>query len=147
MEMRQEIRPHHFTQCCEAWGDFRQNLPKPGHASHLFNSAHQQPPVLPLPAKSYLVVISWFRKQNFAWRMSVPFTECNALQSVFRHHPWGWVLYGCATSWILMSRFPITLMKRNFPDAIFTIICYRVKSSNVASLATGALSTLRLTTI
>lgn len=82
---------------------------KSSQASYLFNSAHK-PPVLPLPVKAYLVVTSWFLKQNLARRMSVPFTEYNAVESAL--HPWGWIFCHCAASWILMSRFPITLMKQ-----------------------------------
>lgn len=105
-EMSQDIHPHHFTLCWKGW---RGVQTKSSQASYLFNSAHQ-PPVLPLPMKAHLIVTPWFLKQNLAWRVSVPFTKYNAVESAL--HPRGQIFCHCASSWILMSRFPITLMKQ-----------------------------------
>lgn len=116
-------------------------------ASHLCSRFHW----------SHILSETCFLKQNFAWRMSVPFTKPTPQDSAFMHQPRGWIFYHCSklnsheppnypyelgASWL-----PITLMKQILPNAIFTTICYQVKSSKVASLAIQVPSTLRLITI
>lgn len=135
---------------CTSWlcaGRAEKTLDKILPSQGMPTSCYQSLPAFCTPISSKVVSCGRHAFWSIVWRLSVPFTKHNPLESAFKHQPWGWIFHHCAMSWILTSWFPVTLMQHIFPNAICTIICNQVKSSKVAALAIQAVSTPRVATI